>query len=65
MRGSSVPEGQSMVAWYEVLGRRFPSGSVPEGRYDWRLLRMRRTSTTSVASRFESPRTHSHQSCNT
>ena len=54
-----------MVAWHEVPGKVVPKRSVPEGRCDWRLLRMRRIFATSVSSRFEGPRTHSHHACNT
>ncbi len=36
------------VAWHVVPGKAAPSGSVPEGRCDWRLLRVRRIVPASV-----------------
>ena len=54
-----------MVAWHEVPGKVVPKRSVPEGRYDWRLLGMRRIFATSVSSRFECRRTHWYHACMT
>ena len=45
------------VAWHEVPGIVAPSESVPEGRYDWWLIRARQIFVASVSSHLEDHRT--------